>query len=89
MTKCVSNSPLKPFPFAAQLKLIETEAAKAAKDNSFIFHESVPDAAKLPEIDKAVLAKPTPVENIKFSPESHGRLLDNCLIIQKLCVNKN
>ncbi|ESO12822.1 hypothetical protein HELRODRAFT_62983 [Helobdella robusta] len=61
---------LKPFPYAALQKLIENDVAKGEKDNSFIFHAIIPDGTKLPDVEKAVLAKPTPVENVKFSSDS-------------------
>lgn len=72
MSKCQSSNSIKPFPFAAQQKLIETDLAKSEKENTLIFHTAAPDYKKLPVIEKAVLAKPTPVESIKFSPDSRG-----------------
>ena len=72
MNQCQSACSIKPFPFAEQQKLIVTDLTKAEKENSFIFQTGVPDSKKLPTIEKAVLAKPIPVEGIKFSSDSKG-----------------
>ena len=42
-------------------KTIESSLQQAEKDNGFIYHLRVPDPASLPAVEKAVVAKPTPL----------------------------
>ena len=44
-------------------KTIESALQQAEKDNGFIYHIRVPDASSLSPIDKAIVAKSTPMAN--------------------------
>ena len=44
-------------------KTIESALQKAEKDNGFIYHLRVPEASSLAPVEKAVVAKATPVNS--------------------------
>jgi len=46
------------FPFAEFQKCIATDVQRAEKENGLVYHVRVPDAPSLPDVEKAVVAKP-------------------------------
>jgi len=56
-----------PSSYAEQNSQIKKALEKANKDNSFIYHERIPDFKMLPLLAKAALAKPMAV-NFPLSP---------------------
>jgi len=51
------------FPFAEYQKAILSDLQQADKENGMVYHVRVPDASSLGPIDKAVVAKPSPVNS--------------------------
>jgi programmed cell death 6-interacting protein len=49
--------------YAEFQKIIQPALQQAEKDNDFIYHLRVPDASKLPAVEKAVVAKATPLSS--------------------------
>jgi len=62
------------FPFAEFHKAIMSDHQHAEKENGLVYHVRVPDASELGPIDKAVMAKPAPVNSpmlSSFTGECH------------------
>ena len=51
------------FPFAEYQKSIAGNLQQAEKENGLVYHVRVPEASTLGPIDKAVVAKPVPVNS--------------------------
>jgi len=51
------------FPFAEYQKAILSDLQQADKENGMVYHVRVPDASSLGPINKAVVAKPAPVNS--------------------------
>jgi programmed cell death 6-interacting protein len=49
--------------YAEFQKTIESTQQQAEKDNNFIYHLRVPDASTLSPVEKAVVAKATPLSS--------------------------
>lgn len=56
--QCGSN-----FVYQSYQKTVIEAFQKAEKDNNFVYHAKVPEASTLAVIEKAAIAKPTPVSN--------------------------
>lgn len=63
MTKAVKQLGSNQSTFQAYQKMILEAFQKAEKDNNFVYHAKLPDVASLAPIEKAVLAKPSPISN--------------------------
>ena len=57
-----------------QINTIQSGYDKAKKDNEFVYHERVPDYKTLSSIDRAPLAKLTPIK-FPLSEDFRGKLL--------------
>jgi len=51
------------FPVAEFQKSIASDLQQAEKENGMVYHVRVPEAASLGPIEKAVMAKPVPVNS--------------------------
>jgi len=51
------------FPFTDYQKSITADLQQAEKENGLVYHVRVPEASSLGPIDKAVVAKPVPVNS--------------------------
>lgn len=52
----------KEFSVKSQITAVTSAYEKAKKENDYVYHERVPDYKSLGPIDRAQLAKPTPVK---------------------------
>jgi hypothetical protein len=73
--------------FAEFQKTIQTTLQQAEKDNDFIYHLRIPDASTLPAVEKAVVAKATPMNN-PLNPNFSGRLTVFYTLLRRISVCK-
>lgn len=52
----------KELPVKASLATVQLAYDKAKKENDYVYHERVPDYKSLAQLERAALAKPTPVK---------------------------
>ena len=52
----------KEIPVKQQINIIQSAYDKTKKDNEFVYHERVPDFKQLPAVERAALAKVTPIK---------------------------
>lgn len=52
----------KEMPVRQQFTIIQTGYDKTKKDNEFVYHDRVPDFKQLPVVERAALAKITPIK---------------------------
>jgi len=51
------------FIYQSYQKTVAEAYQKAEKDNNFVYHAKVPNVSTLKPVEKAAIAKPTPIAN--------------------------